>query len=122
MDSESNDYTKQLILNGNPTDISIGESVWLQPGVRAVDYGPNEMGKFINQTVVLPVVAPAYLDDKDFCANKRILSPFTSPATLKAASMSRDILTRTMSLPIPKRVTGKPANPYSTPSAPQLVN
>ena len=64
VDDNSNAYTKQLILTGNPTDIYIGDGVWLQPGVRAVDYGPNEMGKFINQTVVLPVVAPDTLTEK----------------------------------------------------------
>jgi hypothetical protein len=58
VDVESNDYTKQLINNGNPDPLAIGESIHLQPGVRAVDYGPNEMGQFINQTVVLPIVAP----------------------------------------------------------------
>ena len=43
------------------TPLSIGDSIHLQPGVRAVDYGPNEMGQFINQTVVLPIVNPATL-------------------------------------------------------------
>jgi Flp pilus assembly protein TadG len=64
VDNNSNDYTKNLIIKGNPESISIGDSVYLQPGVRAVDYGPNEMGKFINQTVVLPVVAPDTLVEK----------------------------------------------------------
>jgi hypothetical protein len=64
VDSNSNDYTKELILNGNPDPIYIGDSVYLQPGVRAVDYGPNEMGKFINQTVVLPIVDPVTLVEK----------------------------------------------------------
>ena len=61
VDSNSNDYTKELILNGNPDPLYIGDSIHLQPGVRAVDYGPNEMGKFINQTVVLPIVDPVTL-------------------------------------------------------------
>lgn len=59
--SNSNDYTKQLIDQGNPDPLYIGDSIHLQPGVRAVDYGPNEMGQFINQTVVLPIVDPATL-------------------------------------------------------------
>jgi len=57
----SNAYTKELIHNGNPTPLYIGDSIHLQPGVRAVDYGPNEMGLFINQTVVLPIVDPVTL-------------------------------------------------------------
>jgi Flp pilus assembly protein TadG len=64
VDSDSNAYTKELILNGNPDPIAIGDSVYLQPGVRAVDYGPNEMGKFVNQTVVLPIVDPVTLVEK----------------------------------------------------------
>lgn len=64
VDSDSNAYTKELILNGNPDPIYIGDSVYLQPGVRAVDYGPNEMGKFINQTVVLAIVDPVTLVEK----------------------------------------------------------
>jgi Flp pilus assembly protein TadG len=57
----SDAYTKQLIEQGNPTPLSIGDSIHLQPGVRAVDYGPNEMGAFINQTVMLPIVDPSTL-------------------------------------------------------------
>jgi hypothetical protein len=64
VDSDSNAYTKELILNGNPDPMYIGDSVYLQPGVRAVDYGPNEMGKFVNQTVVLPIVDPSTLVEK----------------------------------------------------------
>jgi hypothetical protein len=64
VDSDSNAYTKELINNGNPDPISIGDSVYLQPGVRAVDYGPSEMGKFVNQTVVLPIVDPVTLVEK----------------------------------------------------------
>lgn len=59
--NNSNDYTKQLILNGNPDPLAIGDMIHLQPGVRAVDYGPNEMGKFINTTVILPIVDPQTL-------------------------------------------------------------
>jgi hypothetical protein len=57
----SNAYTKKLINEGNPDPLYIGDSIHLQPGVRAVDYGPNEMGQFINQTVVLPIVDPVTL-------------------------------------------------------------
>jgi Flp pilus assembly protein TadG len=59
--SNSDAYTKALINNGNPEPLYIGESIHLQPGVRAVDYGPNEMGQFVNQTVVLPIVDPVTL-------------------------------------------------------------
>jgi Flp pilus assembly protein TadG len=58
----SDAYTKQLIEHGNPDTLNIGDSIHLQPGARAVDYGPNEMGAFINQTVVLPIVNPDRLD------------------------------------------------------------
>jgi Flp pilus assembly protein TadG len=61
VESNSNDYTKELINNGNPGPLYIGDSIHLQPGVRAVDYGPNQMGQFINQTVVLPIVDPVTL-------------------------------------------------------------
>jgi hypothetical protein len=54
-------YTKQLINQGNPDPLYIGDSIHLQPGVRAVNYGPNQMGQFLNQTVVLPIVDPATL-------------------------------------------------------------
>jgi hypothetical protein len=57
----SNALTKELIANGNPDPVWIGDMIHLQPGVRAVDYGPNEMGKFLNTTVVVPIVAPETL-------------------------------------------------------------
>jgi hypothetical protein len=64
VDSDSNAYTKELILTGNPEPFAIGDSVYLQPGARAVDYGPEEMGKFINQTVVLMTVDPSTMVEK----------------------------------------------------------
>jgi hypothetical protein len=56
VDDNSDAYTKQLINQGNPDPLKIDDMIHLQPGARAVDYGPNEMGQFINQTVVLPIV------------------------------------------------------------------
>ena len=44
VDDNSNAYTKQLIENGNPDPLNIGDSIHLQPGVRAVDYGPMKWG------------------------------------------------------------------------------
>ena len=61
VDNNSDAYTKQLINEGNPDPLYTGDIIHLQPGVRAVDYGPNQMGQFINQTVVLPIVDPVTL-------------------------------------------------------------
>ena len=121
VDSESNDYTKELILTGNPTDISIGESVWLQPGARAVDYGPNEMGKFINQTVVLPVVSPADLTKKEFAEIKDFIA-FHITGYSQGGKYVEGYFDKNYVVTNPQKGFGVPSNPYSTPSAPQLVN
>ena len=121
VDDNSNAYTKELILNGNPTDISIGESVWLQPGVRAVDYGPNEMGKFINQTVVLPVVAPDTLTEKTFAEIKDFIA-FHITGYSQGDHYIEGYFDKNYVVTNPQKGSGKPTNPYSTPSAPQLVN
>jgi Flp pilus assembly protein TadG len=121
VDDNSNAYTKELILTGNPTDIYIGDSVYLQPGVRAVDYGPNEMGKFINQTVVLPVVAPSTLVEKtkapilDFIA-------FHITGYSQGGQYVEGYFDKNYVITNPQKGKGVPSNPYSTPSAPQLVN
>jgi hypothetical protein len=127
VDNESNAYTKELILTGNPTDIYAakdgkpGDSIWLQPGVRAVDYGPNEMGKFINQTVVLPVVAPETLTEKTFAPIKDFIA-FHITGYSQGGQYVEGYFDKNYVITNPQGGTGKPTNPYSTPSAPQLVN
>jgi Flp pilus assembly protein TadG len=121
VDNESNAYTKELILTGNPTDISIGEGVWLQPGVRAVDYGPNEMGKFINQTVVLPVVAPDTLTQKTFAPILDFIA-FHITGYSQGGRYVEGYFDKNYVVTNPQKGTGVPANPYSVPGVPQLVN
>jgi len=121
VDNNSNAYTKDLILNGNPTDIYIGDYVWLQPGVRAVDYGPMEMGKFINQTVVLPVVSPADLTAKEFAPIKDFIA-FHITGYSQGGQYVEGYFDKNYVITNPQTGKGVPSNPYSTPSAPQLVN
>jgi Flp pilus assembly protein TadG len=121
VDNESNAYTKELIQNGNPTDIYIGDGVWLQPGVRAVDYGPNEMGQFINQTVVLPVVAPDTLTAKTFAPIKDFIA-FHITGYSQGGQYIEGYFDKNYVITNPQKGKGVPSNPYSTSSAPQLVN
>ena len=121
VDNESNAYTKELIQTGNPTDIYIGDGVWLQPGVRAVDYGPNEMGQFINQTVVLPVVAPSTLVEKTFAEIKDFIA-FHITGYSQGGQYIEGYFDKNYVITNPQAGTGVPNNPYSTPNAPQLVN
>jgi hypothetical protein len=121
VDDNSNAYTKELILTGNPTDVYIGDGVWLQPGVRAVDYGPNEMGKFINQTVVLPVVAPDTLTEKTFAEIKDFIA-FHITGYSQGGQYVEGYFDKNYVITNPQKGSGKPTSPYSTPSAPQLVN
>jgi hypothetical protein len=120
VDDNSNAYTKELILTGNPTDIYIGDGVWLQPGVRAVDYGPMEMGKFINQTVVLPVVAPDTLTEKTFAPILDFIA-FHITGYSQGGQYIEGYFDKNYVITNPQKGTGTPSNPYSTPSAPQLV-
>ena len=121
VDSNSNDYTKELILTGNPTGISIGDMVYLQPGIRAVDYGPNEMGKFINQTVVLPVVDPKTLIEK---TDSKILNfiAFHITGYSQGGKYVEGYFDKNYVITNPQSGTGVPPNNYSTSNAPQLVN
>jgi hypothetical protein len=121
VDDESNAYTKQLILNGNPTDIAIHDFVWLQPGARAVDYGPNEMGKFVNQTVVLPVVEPGDLTKKTFAEIKDFIA-FHITGYSQGGQYIEGFFDTKYLITNPQKGTGVRSNPYSTPSPPQLVN
>jgi Flp pilus assembly protein TadG len=120
VDDNSNAYTKELILTGNPTDISIGDGVWLQPGVRAVDYGPNEMGKFVNQTVVLPVVEPETLTEKTFTEIKDFIA-FHITGYSQGGQYIEGYFDKNYVITNPQKSSSKPTNSYSTPNAPQLV-
>ena len=127
MDNESNAYTKELILNGNPTDIYAakdgkpGDFVWLQPGDRAVDYGPDEMGKFLNQTVVLPVVSPKDLTKKEFAEIKGFIA-FHITGYSQGGKYIEGYFDKNYVITNPQTGKGVPSNPYSTASAPQLVD
>ncbi|MBU4356014.1 MAG: hypothetical protein KJ822_11795 [Proteobacteria bacterium] len=121
VDNNSNAYTKDLILNGNPDPIAIGDMVWLQPGVRAVDYGPKEMGKFINQTVVLPVVSPTDLTKKEFAEIKDFIA-FHITGYSQGGQYVEGYFDKDYVITNPQAGKGTPSNPYSTASAPQLVN
>ena len=119
VDSNSNDYTKELILNGNPGDIYIGDSVYLQPGVRAVDYGPNEMGKFINQTVMLAIVDPVTLVEQTTAPILDFIA-FHITGYSQGGQYIEGYFDKHYVITNPQGV-GLPHNPYSTSNPPQLV-
>ena len=121
VDNDSNAYTKELIQNGNPESIAIKDMVYLQPGVRAVDYGPDQMGQFINQTVVLPVVSPTDLTKKEFAEIKDFIA-FRITGYSQGGKYIEGYFDKNFVITNPQSGTGKPTNPYSTSSAPQLVN
>ena len=79
------------------------------------------MGKFINQTVVLPVVAPGTLVEKteapilDFIA-------FHITGYSQGGKYVEGYFDKNYVITNPQKGTGVPTNPYSTSSAPQLVN
>ena len=120
VDSNSDAYTKELILNGNPDPIYIGDSVYLQPGVRAVDYGPTEMGKFINQTVVLPIVDPLTLVEKTSAPILGFIA-FHITGYSQGGQYIEGYFDKEYLITNPQGV-GTSAYPKSTPSPPKLVN
>jgi Flp pilus assembly protein TadG len=120
VDSNSDAYTKELILNGNPDPIYIGDSIYLQPGVRAVDYGPNEMGKFINQTVVLPIVDPDTLVAKTSAPILGFIA-FHITGYSQGGQYIEGYFDKEYLITNPQGV-GTSAYPKSTPSPPKLVN
>jgi hypothetical protein len=120
VDSNSNDYTKELILNGNPDPIYIGDSIYLQPGVRAVDYGPSEMGKFTNQTVVLPIVDPVTLVEKTEAPILGFIA-FHITGYSQGGQYIEGYFDKEYLITNPQGV-GTSAYPKSTPSPPKLVN
>jgi Flp pilus assembly protein TadG len=65
-DNNSTSYTKGLITNGCPAPgLSIGDSIWIQPGTKATLFGSKNAGTKINQTVIFPVVDTADLSVKN---------------------------------------------------------
>ena len=48
-----------LMANGNPTPLSVGDSIWIEPGTKTTLY--NDAAKYIGKVVFLPVV-----NDNDF--------------------------------------------------------
>ncbi len=120
VDSDSDAYTKQLIQNGNPTPIYVGDSIYLQPGVRAVDYGPNEMGQFINTTVVLPIVDPSTLVAKTMAPTLGFIA-FHITGYSQGGQYVSGYFDKNYVITNPQGVGTPSTSVPSTPNAPQLV-
>jgi hypothetical protein len=64
-DNNSASYIKGLINNGAPAPgLSVGDSIWIQPGTEATLFGKDNAGSKINQTVIFPVVDTSDLSVK----------------------------------------------------------
>ena len=46
-----------LITSGNPTSLNLNDNIYIQPGVKASNYG--NAASHVGQTVVIPLVNPA---------------------------------------------------------------
>ena len=121
VDANSDAYTKQLINEGNPDPLYIGDSIHLQPGVRAVDYGPNEMGKFINQTVVLPIVDPVTLVANTDAPILGFIA-FHITGYSQGGQYIEGYFDKEYVITNPQSGSRQTHEPLSTPNAPQLVN
>lgn len=49
-------HMKDLIKNGNPNPLSVGDQIYIEPGTMAVGYHKNYMGLYVGKDIVLPVV------------------------------------------------------------------
>lgn len=70
LDTNNVDDVRDLIQNGNPTALSIGDPIWIQPGVKNTLYDNKNhpsISDYIGQDVVLPVV-DAVLSDSTHSA------------------------------------------------------
>ena len=58
---DNNDVTtiRELMNNGNPTEIKVGDNIYIQPGAKASLYG--DAGNFIGKVVLIPVVKDDFL-------------------------------------------------------------
>ena len=54
VDQNNVPYIRKLIDNGNPTQLSIGDNIWIEPGVKDTLYG--YAAERIGETVMLPIV------------------------------------------------------------------
>lgn len=55
-DDNSAKTLKDLITNGNPDPLSVGDPIYIQPGTMAVGYHDKYIGSYVNKNVVLPLV------------------------------------------------------------------
>ncbi|MFA6810696.1 MAG: TadG family pilus assembly protein [Desulfoplanes sp.] len=49
-------HIKDLIQNGNPNLLSIGDPIYIEPGTKAVGYHKDQIGQYVGKDIVLPVV------------------------------------------------------------------
>ncbi len=54
IDSNNVPTIRELMDNGNPSQIQVGDKIYIQPGAKATLYG--DAAKFINKVVLIPVV------------------------------------------------------------------
>lgn len=112
---------KDLMKDGNPTILQVDDNIYLPPGEKATLYGDKNMGQFINQTVVLPVVDPADLNPKDMAPIKDFIA-FHITDYSQGGKYIEGYFDKDYVITNPQKGQGFPPYPYSTPSAPQLVN
>ena len=60
-------YLRNLIENGNPTPVAVGDNIWIQPGVETTLYDnpnhPSIQRDYAGKDVILPVVDGVLLDN-----------------------------------------------------------
>lgn len=59
---------RDLIANGNPSEVNIGDKIWIEPGTKTTLY--SDVASRIGDTVLLPIVC----DDFDTHAETRVLA------------------------------------------------
>ena len=121
VDNNSDAYTKGLIDNGNPGLLKVGDPIYLQPGVRAVDYGANEMGKFVNTTVVLPIVEVIDLTAKTMAPILGFIA-FHITGYSQGGQYIEGFFDKNYVILDPQGGVVPPGPTLSTSNAPQLVN
>lgn len=118
VNDSSASYVAGIIANNNPTTLYLGDNIWLQPGVKASNYGNATVD--IGKTLVIPLVNPASLETLS-------QTPIIGFVAFKVEDVSQSSkyiqghFDKSSSVPNAKIIGSPTPNTLSSPNPPYLV-
>ncbi len=119
VNNNSASYVDGLITNGNPVSLNLSEDIYIQPGVKASNYGTA--AAYIGKTVVIPLVNPQDINVTGLTPVLGFVA-FRIEAVSQAAKYIRGHYDKNFSITNAAGSGPPTSGTLSTPNPPRLAN